>query len=288
MNPVMRTTLAAAAALGMATVALPAVSASEGEHKAKKAGASKLHVVGLAKGGTALVKFKAGSPEKVKWIGNVRGMSGDTKLVGIDYRVQDSALYGLGNSGGIYKFTGKKKAQKVSQLTVALQGTKFDIDFNPAANALRVVSNSGQNLRHPFAVTPAGPTVSDVTLTYPPSAEAVMGVTGAGYTNNDLDPMSATALFDIDAGRDWLATQNPANNGTLQAVGALGKDAGKDSGFDIYSTLSNGVAVSNTGWAVFTKDGKSKFFGIDLVSGVAKKVGKLPVKVTDIAIPLNQ
>ena len=32
-----------------------------------------------------------------------------------------------------------------------LEGENFGVDFNPAANALRIVSDTGQNLRQPFA-----------------------------------------------------------------------------------------------------------------------------------------
>jgi hypothetical protein len=56
-------------------------------------------------------------------------------------------------------------ATKVSQLTVPLSGGAFDMDFNPAANRLRVISDSGQNLRHnlddPTGTPPPGQTVAD-------------------------------------------------------------------------------------------------------------------------------
>jgi hypothetical protein len=39
-------------------------------------------------------------------------------------------------------------ATLVTRLTVGLDDTRFGIDFNPAANALRIVSDTGQNLRH--------------------------------------------------------------------------------------------------------------------------------------------
>ena len=145
-------------------------------------------------------------------IGKVKNLAGDQSLVGIDYRVQDGKLYGVGNAGGIYTLgAGDARATKVGQLTVALSGTSFGVDFNPAANRLRVVSNTGQNLRHNLddatATAPplAGMTVMDGTLTVPPATTPVMGVAGAAYTNNDLDPNTATTLFDLDtaADRSW-------------------------------------------------------------------------------------
>ena len=107
-----------------------------------------LNVVGLTDDGR-LVEFSA-SPEGGPRVGAVKGLDGDTRLVGIDYRVQNGKLYGVGDAGGIYTIDrrGYGQATKVSQLTVALQGTNFGVDFNPAANRLRVISDTGQNLRH--------------------------------------------------------------------------------------------------------------------------------------------
>ena len=65
-------------------------------------------------------------------------------LVGIDYRVQNGALYGVGIAGGLYMLNPNDAvATKVGQLSVALSGTNFGVDFNPAANALRVISDNG-------------------------------------------------------------------------------------------------------------------------------------------------
>jgi hypothetical protein len=91
--------------------------------------------------------------------------------------LQDGKLYGVGDRGGIYTIsTRNASAVKVSQLTVALNGRFFGVDFNPAANRLRVISDTGQNLRHhiddPAGAPPAGTTATDGTLTYPPATAA--------------------------------------------------------------------------------------------------------------------
>ena len=139
-------------------------------------------------------RLRARQPGKPVAYGKITGLTGDTMLVGIDFRVQDKALYGVGDEGGVYTLSAKAKATKVSQLTVALSGTKFGVDFNPAADRLRVVSDNGQNLRHD--VNPGGATIVDGTLTYPPATTPASGVSGAAYTNNDLDAATATTLFD--------------------------------------------------------------------------------------------
>ncbi len=183
-----------------------------------------LIVIGLTSD-NRLVWFSEDSPKRAHTIGTVTGLTGDTGLIGIDYRVQDGLLYGVGNAGGVYTLdTMTAAATLVSTLTMPLNGTAFGVDFNPAADRLRIVSNTGQNLRH--NVNAGGTTLVDGTLTYVPPATA-LGIVGAAYTNNDLDLNTATTLFDLDATLDQIAAQAPANNGTLSATGKLTVDTGE-------------------------------------------------------------
>ncbi|MGW6536473.1 DUF4394 domain-containing protein [Streptomyces sp. NPDC055051] len=236
-----------------------------------------------------LVGFDVGNPADTWSLGKISGLRGDTKLVGIDFRVQNGKLYGVGDKGGVYTVSSDAKAVEVSQLTVALQGRYFGVDFNPAANRLRVISDTGQNLRHNID-DPAAPrtTTVDGTLTNPtmPPSTA-LGVTGAAYTNNDLDTATATTLFDIDTTNDRVSLQSPANAGTLAPTGNLGVNAGPSAGFDIYYRASEG---SNRGFAALTTGGKQGLYKVDLLNGKATLVGDFPAgrQVVDVALPLDQ
>ncbi|MFF9066172.1 DUF4394 domain-containing protein [Streptomyces sp. NPDC014891] len=236
-----------------------------------------------------LFGFDVRNPADTWSLGKVSGLRGDTKLVGIDFRVQNGKLYGVGDKGGVYTVDSNAKAVKVSQLTVALQGRSFGVDFNPAANRLRVISDTGQNLRHNID-DPAAPntTTVDGTLTNPtmPPSTA-LGVTGAAYTNNDLDAATATTLFDIDTTNDRVSLQSPANAGTLAPTGGLGVNAGPSAGFDIYYQASEG---SNRGFAALSTGGKQRFYKVDILTGRATLVGDFPAarQIVDLALPLNQ
>jgi hypothetical protein len=203
--------------------------------------------------------------------------------------VQDGKLYGVGDQGGVYTVSAKSaKATKVSQLTATLQGMSFGVDFNPAANRLRVISDTGQNLRHNIDDgATAGTTATDGSLTYPPATATVTGVTGAAYTNNDLDAATATTLYDLDTTLDQIAIQAPANAGTLSPTGKLGVDAGTDAGFDVYSDLKNGKTNSVTGFATLQANGKSSLYRINLITGEASLRGSFPIPVSDLAIALD-
>ncbi|WP_241253646.1 DUF4394 domain-containing protein [Streptomyces sp. W1SF4] len=283
MTAVSATVLAAlCAAPALAASGTPPQTLPAQDHRA-------LRAIGLT-GDQRLVEFDVNKPAKTWSLGRVSGLSGDTRLVGIDFRVQNGKLYGVGDKGGVYTLnTDNAEAAKVSQLTVAPAGTAFGVEFNPAANRLRVISNTGQNLRHNIddAAAPLTTTV-DGTLTNPTTPPSTaMGVTGAAYTNNDLNAATATTLFDLDTMADRISLQSPANAGTLAPTGSLGVDADLDAGFDIYY---NPVAGTNHGFAAIGTGGSYRLYAVDLLTGKATRKGAFPAKyqVTDLALPFNQ
>ncbi|MFF1779867.1 DUF4394 domain-containing protein [Streptomyces virginiae] len=286
-----RSTVLAASAVLAALCAAPAVAAGDTDTPPPKTlpamDGHDLRAVGLT-GDQRLVEFDVDRPGKTFAIGKVSGLSEDTKLVGIDFRVQNEKLYGVGDRGGIYTLsTTNARATKVSQLSVALSGTQFGVDFNPAANRLRIISDTGQNLRHNID-DPTAPTAVDGTLTNPTTPPSTaLGVTGAAYTNNDLDAATATSLFDLDTTADRISLQSPANAGTLAPTGNLGVNAGPDAGFDIYYDAKAGT---NKGFAAINTGRGYGLYAIDILTGKATGQGMFPARqqVTDIALPLNQ
>ncbi|MGQ0719532.1 MAG: DUF4394 domain-containing protein [Pseudonocardiales bacterium] len=253
----------------------------------EQGGQAPLNIVGLTDD-NKLVEFSSDNPTP-RETGTISGLDGgDTKLVGIDYRVQDSTLYGVGDKGGLYSLETNGQATSVGRLTIALEGTNFGVDFNPAANALRVVSDTGQNLRQPFAATPLAATVADTPLSIPPDTPLAAGISGAAYTNNDADDNTGTTLYVLDPTTDQIMLQSPANSGQLAATGKLTVDAAADSGFDIYSTLRDGAVAEQTGFATLSVGGQYGLYRITLFSGKAELAGTLGSNVVDLAIPLNQ
>ncbi len=135
-----------------------------------------LDVVGLTADGR-LVCFETTQARGADLIGRIRGLQTDTKLVGIDYRPATGALYGLGDSGGLYVLNPRTaEAHLRARLDVTLQGTRFGIDFNPTVDRLRIVSDTGQNLR---TNVDDGTTTTDTALNYlgPPPVSPALGVT---------------------------------------------------------------------------------------------------------------
>lgn len=248
-----------------------------------------LRMIGLT-ADQRLISFREQDPADASSIGFVTGLvGGDAALIGIDYRVQDGKLYGVGNAGGVYLINSVTAAATlVNRLSVALSGSSFGVDFNPAADRLRIVSNNGQNLRH--NVNAGGVTITDAAANYVAGTPA-SGVTGSAYTNNDLRPATATTLFNIDITLDQVAIQAPPNSGSLSVTGKTSVDAVGDAGFDIYSASLTGSTFFNTGYAVLTTlDAGSALYHVDVLTGKATKIGAFdePSPVVDLAIPLAQ
>ncbi|MDB5919327.1 MAG: hypothetical protein JWR40_3561 [Massilia sp.] len=223
-----------------------------------------------------LISFNRDSAATVRTSVAVTGLAAGESLVGIDFRPADGLLYGVGSTGRVYsintitavatlKSTFAADAADTTAPFTSLTGAQFGVDFNPVADRLRVVSDTGLNLRinvDTGAVTTDGPINGGAATTT---------VTGSAYTNS-FATTATTTLYAIDAVTDTLFTQNPPNNGSLSVPVTLGVDASSVGGFDI-------DAVTNTGYAVFTVGGVRNLYGINLTatSNAATAIGAVGV-----------
>jgi len=265
--------------------------------KGRSARIKSLKAVGLTADGRLLC-FPTTSADRAEVVGAVTGLgSPDSALIGIDFRVQDGKLYGVGNGGGVYTIDPTSgQAMLVNQLTVALDpmATSFAVDFNPAADRLRILSDTGQNLRH--NVNAGGVTVTDAPLTIAAGANVVTatGVTAAAYTNNDLAASTGTTLYDVATMQDQVVVQSPPNGipggvaANLVPTGNLGVDAGLAAGLDIYSVVVGGVAVDNLGFGVLNTSMGSGFYSVSFQAGAATFLDAFKDQVVDVALPLGQ
>jgi hypothetical protein len=221
-----------------------------------------------------LIRFREDGPRRNRDLGPITNLSGDTRLLGIDFRPATGELYGLGDQGGIYTIdTRHAQATFRAQLSangapLLPSGASFGVDFNPTVDRLRVVSDTGQNLR---INVDTGVALVDGALNV--GGVAAGGVTGAGYTNNDADPATGTTLFDLDTSADQVVIQLPPNAGALTPTGSLGVDAAADAGFDIWSRVEDGRAVSVRAFAALTTDA-SRLYEVDVLTGLATSRGR--------------
>jgi hypothetical protein len=242
-----------------------------------------------------LVRYAAEAPDTLIEMKAITGVTAGETLIGLDARASTGVLYAIGKTaagaGSLYTIdplTGT--ATLVAALTAStgdvftiLDGNEFGFDFNPAADRLRVVSDSGQSLR----INPdTGAVTTDATLSGP-----ALGLIGAAYTNN-FGGTPNTTLFGIDSGTDHLFMQGGVNGspspngGVLTDIGALGLDVDAVLGFDI-------VPGTGTAYAALVVGGVSGLYTIDLYNGVATFVGNFdgggtPVTLRGLAVGTTQ
>ncbi len=156
--------------------------------------------------------FWAQTPGTSNWVMDIVGFTGhDTYAVGLDTRPANGLIYVVANAGGIYT-ADQWRLTKVGQLGVTLSGQSFGVDFNPVADRLRIISNTGQNLAHDVD---GNVTTAQTALTDAATGKAASGVTAAAYTNNDNNAATNTLLFDVDTIANQISLQNPPAAGTL-------------------------------------------------------------------------
>lgn len=273
-----------AALLALAACALSSLTAGCAWFGAEPEGAPRKETVWAVTDAAELIRINAGQPRRVLDRRPLAGLPPGERLLGIDYRVARGTLYALSSGGHLYTLdtaTGRL-ARVGAGPAVALRGTRIGFDFNPAADRIRVVSDSGMNLRlHPDTgqLAAADPALyaadgADRVASLGAVATATPAVAAAAYTYNKSDD-KLTTNYAIDAAAGTLVMQGsregaqPAvspNTGRLTTVGALGTGPVDDASFDI-------ADIDNTALAALRTAGRTRLHLVDLKSGRAMPLG---------------
>lgn len=231
-----------------------------------------------------LVSFQTERPRRIRSQQALSGLKPVEQVVGIDFRVARGTLYALTDAGRLMWVdtrTGALTPVADTPLSATFRGQAFGFDFNPTVDRIRVVNESGQNLRlHPDT----GALVStDPDLAYAPGdvhAGRPPQVVAAAYTYNPQDD-KLTTNFAIDRATGALVTQGTRegvepvvspNTGQLFTVGPLGIAAFDDIAFDISD-------VNNVALVVAAASGarRAVLYRVNLDTGVAQRIGPLGV-----------
>jgi hypothetical protein len=219
----------------------------------------------------------------------VTGLGAGEKLVGIDMRPATETLYGVSFGGGklrVYSLALSDASVAATPLGATSQsatGTSFGVDFNPAADRLRVVTDTDENYRF----DPDTGNVSGVDTALNPGAHDVREI---AYDTNVVAAASST-LYDVDDATDTLYRQGgpdgtPSPNfGTLTAIGPLDINPGPSAGFDI-------VDVGDAADVAFLLTSTGRWRTVDLETGSAGGSGIVQPPAgqtfTGLAVSLDQ
>jgi hypothetical protein len=209
----------------------------------------------------------------------IRGVDG--AVIGIDVRPANGMLYALSSTSKLYTVDPRTgAATMVSALDKAWDGGgRTVVDFNPAADRLRVMGMNGNSFR---VNVETGAAAVDGTLKYEagsPLAGSMPRVTAGAYRNN-VAGTQMTALYTIDTLAGSYNLQAPPNDGVQKPIARLDVSLPPATGFDIET---NGE--QNTGWIL----AGGALHTIDVASGAVTRLGpvaNLPanVEITDIAV----
>ncbi len=180
--------------------------------------------------------FNADVPNVAKAI---TGLQSNENIVGLDMRPVNGQLYALGSTSRLYTLnaaTGAATVVGTAPFTSLLSGTSFGFDFNPTVDRIRIVSNTGQNLR----INPETGVIASIDSAL--NSNSSFNVSAAAYTNN-FAGATTTTLYVLDAMSKKLFIQNPPNNGTLVNVANLNISFSDANGFDIGGTTGRAYAV---------------------------------------------
>jgi outer membrane protein assembly factor BamB len=208
---------------------------------------------------------------------SIKGVSG--KIAGIDVRPADGMLYAVAVDGTVYTVDARsgQATMKVRLETMLPANATATVDFNPAADRLRLLGSDGTSLR---ANVDDGKVITDGKLKYADgdrNAGKSPNVVAGAYSNS-VKGTKETALYDLDGTLGVYLRQAPPNDGILQTLGDTGLKAGQIA-FDIFADGTG----KNTGFAVVA----GTLYTIDIANGAAKPMGKiagLPNGVRDVAV----
>ena len=227
-------------------------------------------------GGGRLISFDTSNITAQTNIAAITGVTAGHALRGIDFRPSDGQLYAVSTANSnataaqlytINLTTGVATAVGSGFTLTGNVSDQISLDFNPVANALRVVTGSAQSYRVNANV---GTLIAQDT-----SIAGNPLISGIAYTNN-VAGATQTTLYAYNFDTDVVGTIGGANGvpspngGTFNVVGSSGVvtfGAGV-AGFDISGA---------TGDAYFTADSPgsaaNEFYRMNLSTGVLTQIG---------------
>lgn len=241
-------------------------------------------------------------------LGTVSGLTAGDKLVSIDRRPQNGFLYGLGyNSvaGSVTLYVIHPETLVATSLGLAggftdgsMMGTgvriglndatRFEMDFNPAVDRVRVINSLGQN----FRMNPNNGAVVDGDLGGAPASVSGTNMDGAlnggataahgtAYVNNVANNGGITTQYTVKENPGMLFIQNPPNAGTLSAPLTLTSAVNTILGFDIApgvsTSASNAAVTSGSGYLLLRSLAGTpvSLANVNLVNGALSNVAAI-------------
>jgi len=177
-----------------------------------------------------LISLMSGPPVVDMGVVPITGLRQEELVLAIDNRPKTGELYGITNQDAIYvidKTTGAATMISQSPLSPLPDGDYVAFDFSPQQDVIRLITNTGQNLR----ISPVTGAVVGVDT---PINSFTLGFNSSAYTTSR--PGVPSSLYALDPGTGGLYRSTNPNSGAVAYVGLTGFTFEGDGGFEITST----------------------------------------------------
>lgn len=227
-----------------------------------------------------LVSLMSGPPVVDMGVVPITGLRQEEFVLAIDTRPMTGELFGITNQDAIYvinKTTGAATMISQSPLSPVPDGDYVAFDFSPQQDVIRLITNTGQNLR----ISPVTGAVIGIDT---PINSFSLGFNSSAYTTSQSGVPSS--LYALDPGTGGLYRSTNPNSGAVAYIGLTGFTFEGDGGLEITSTntafaaqfghsrfqISGGGAIVPQGDD--TTQDANRLLMINLRSGVAISHGK--------------
>ncbi len=273
-------------------------------------GASAEPVIGItgAAAGSNVVRFDTDSPGNVTTVGPLTGILAGHSVRAIDRRPANNTIYVLSTnaSTGFQLYTLNEATGALTPVgsggTVSFTWpVRVSMDFNPAADRLRVVASGAQNLR----LNPNDGTLvaEDTALAYVAGDPNVQSnppfPAGVAYDFNDNDPGTATTMYVWDFDNDALSrvgsiggSPTSPNSGQMTTIftppsfitldGGIGFDI--SSGGSAYLSFADGAGAGTSRSDEVVEGAAELFARLNLTTGALTVLGTLPIDLLDFTV----
>jgi hypothetical protein len=237
-----------------------------------------------------LLSFDTATPALYSF-STITGTQAGERIVDIDFYPVDGLLYGMGaTSANLYRLNPATGLATLDVMPSTPVAGPTDVDFNPAADRLRIFAGANNFRLTPGTFNNAGLSAGAVSSDGPfvfaagdPNATAAPNLVANAYTNN-FDGTAATTLYSIDTGLNALLlhTVGPQFS-TLNTVAGLSVSGGS-----LNVGTSVGFDISPAGTA-FLSNGND-LYTLNLATGGLTSLGAIatpnfPVQSIAVAIP---
>ncbi len=255
-------------------------------------------VYGITKTNRSLITFDTDTPELIRSLQAITGVTAGQTIRGMDVRPADRMLYALGynpaDSGyQVYRIdpaTAVATPINAAPGKLALGSTAVTFDFNPTVDRIRVTGGSNMNYR--LNPNDGSIVATDMSLSYALSDinAGLMPRVGTLAYINSYPGAATTVLYGIDDSLQDYININPPNNGTLNTMltnvlpfNLADLTNSMDFYFDSVSHSNWGYLAANTGSSMndslYTLDSAGNLMAIGTVG--------YGIQVADIAVQLR-